>query len=828
MSLLDRRAVKPSLLARAESRRLSTPVGEHARTEFAQFLTPAPVADFLASLFDFSTLENASLLDPGTGAGSLSAAVADRWVQEGVGRLSVTGVEIDDLMRPTLSETFSDLRDAGIDAEVVAEDFVQWSSKQIDSLGSGTNLESRFDMAIMNPPYYKIGARSIERRVLSRLGVEVGNIYAGFVALAVRMLNENGQIVAITPRSFANGPYFKAFRKDLLRSMSLKRIHVYDSRDLAFSGDDVLQENVIFHAVRNDRKGKVTISSSFGPGDAELTRMVDHDDVVRPDDEESFIHLTRDDLDANIAERFATLPATLPELGVAVSTGRVVDFRSRDFLRQMPSANENTAPLVYPAHFFSGSIRWPISPGRKCNAIVRAPSTESLMLPNGPYVLVKRFTSKEERRRVVAVVSDSESLPGDVVAFENHLNVFHIQNGPLELEFARGLAAFLNSTLLDLHFRQWSGHTQVNATDLRSLRYPRNEQLISLGRAVGESSLAQEKIDQLVTAHIQELDHPGDSDPLMTHQRIQEAQAVLKALGLPKPQTNERSALTLLALLNLTANRSWSDIESPLMGITPMMQFMAQEYGKRYAPNSRETVRRQSIHQFVAAGVALINPDDSGRPTNSGDTVYQVPPILIEVLKTYASDDWDESIAKWRSSAPVLVERWERERAMSMIPVTLPDGTEVTLSAGGQNPLIKEVVHEFCPRFAPGSQVLYVGDAGDKFAVWKHEELSKLNVEVDEHGKMPDVVVHDPERGWLLLIEAVTSHGPMDAKRREELSQLFKGSTAGLVYVTAFLDKKTLAKYLPVISWETEVWMSEAPTHLIHFNGSRFLGPYDE
>lgn len=825
MSLLDHREATSSLLERTENRRMGNEVSGNARVDFAQFLTPAPVAEFLASLFELSSLDRASLLDPGAGAGSLSAAVADQWLACNDGRLSVTAVEIDETIRPLLLGTLDDLRAADIDSEVVADDFIHWSSRRIRE--RATDDESgQFDLAVMNPPYYKIGARSPERQVLSALGVELGNIYAAFIALSVRLLRAGGQLVAITPRSFANGPYFKAFRKDLLREMSFSRIHLYDSRDLAFSGDGVLQENVIFHAVKSTRRSPVTISSSFAPGEEELIRTVDHDEVVRPDDEECFVHLTRDDLDANVAARFAKLPCKLSEIDIRVSTGRVVDFRSRDFLRDMPSTD--TVPLIYPAHFSTGVIEWPLASSRKSNAIVRAPETESLMLPNGPYVLVKRFSSKEERRRVVAVVADSDSIPGSIVAFENHLNVFHDANKPLELSLARGLAAFLNSTVLDLHFRQWSGHTQVNATDLRSLRYPSREQLTALGEALGEARLEQSQIDQLVATHVHQLGHLGDRDPLMTHQRILEAQAILKELGLPKAQTNERSALTLLALVNLTATRSWTDIEAPLMGITPMMQFMFREYGKQYAPNSRETVRRQSVHQFVAAGLAVINPDDPNRPTNSGDTVYQVPFALIEVLKTYGSGDWDEAVAEWRRSVPGLIEKWARERSMTMIPVTLPNGREVKLTAGGQNPLIKEVVEQFCPRYAPGGQVLYVGDAGDKFVVWEREALASLKVAVGEQGKMPDVVVHDVERGWLLLIEAVTSHGPMDAKRREELSQLFKGSTAGLVYVTAFLDKKTLAKYLPVISWETEVWMSEAPTHLIHFNGSRFLGPYDD
>jgi len=397
----------------------------------------------------------------------------------------------------------------------------------------------------------------------------------------------------------------------------------------------------------------------------------------------------------------------------------------------------------------------------------------------------------------------------------------------LDDRFARGLACYLNSTLVDLYFRQFNGHTQVNATDLRQLPYPTRAQLERLGEAAGDAVLSQQKIDDLVSQHVSELSDPTGEGPLAVHRKITQARAVLQLLGLPKAQTNERSALTLLALIDLTPDKEWSDAENPLVGITPMMEFMATSYGKQYAPNSRETVRRQTVHQFVSAGVAVINPDNPSRPTNSGQTVYQLPDALVTTLRAYGTTDWDTRLTEWRSIAPTLIERWAKVRAMSMVPVTLPSGAQVALSPGGQNPLIKAVVEEFCPRFAPGGHVLYIGDTGDKFVVWEKDALEALGVAVNEKGKMPDLVVHDHERGWLLLVEAVTSHGPVDPKRQEELSLLFGDCEAGLVYVTAFMDRKTLAERLPSISWETEVWIADDPTHMIHFDGARFLGPYE-
>jgi hypothetical protein len=307
--------------------------------------------------------------------------------------------------------------------------------------------------------------------------------------------------------------------------------------------------------------------------------------------------------------------------------------------------------------------------------------------------------------------------------------------------------------------------------------------------------------------------------------KIREALAILKALGMPRGQQNERSALTLLSLLALKPRTPWAKASNPLMGITPMMDFFAENYGKKYAPNSRETVRRFTVHQMEQAGLITRNPD-APRAVNSPDNVYQIEATTLELLKTFGTSEWDRNLSAYFETRQTLREKYAAERVMRMIPVTLPDGTTIELSPGGQNILIKEIIDNFCPRYTPGGKVVYVGDAGEKFAIWEKESLVNLGVIVDEHGKMPDVVVYFTAKDWLVLIEAVTSHGPVNAKRHRELHQLFRSARVGLVFVTAFLDRRAMAKYLGEIAWETEVWVADAPTHLIHFNGERFLGPY--
>lgn len=309
---------------------------------------------------------------------------------------------------------------------------------------------------------------------------------------------------------------------------------------------------------------------------------------------------------------------------------------------------------------------------------------------------------------------------------------------------------------------------------------------------------------------------------------IKAAHQVIISLGLPRAQQNERSALSLLALLNLTPGKAWADAENPLMGITPIMDWARQHYGKDYAPNTRETFRRQTMHQFCDAGIALYNPDKPDRPVNSPKAVYQIEPSALALLRTFGTPAWHDSLTAYLAERETLVARYAMEREQNRIPVEIAPGKEITLSPGEHSELIRAIIEDFAPRFAPGSVLVYAGDTGDKLGYFDAPLLSGLGVEVDTHGKMPDVVLHFTAKNWLLLVESVTSHGPVDGKRHAELSKLFSQSNAGLVYVTAFPNRAIMGRYLGEIAWETEVWVADAPSHLIHFNGVRFLGPYSD
>lgn len=309
-------------------------------------------------------------------------------------------------------------------------------------------------------------------------------------------------------------------------------------------------------------------------------------------------------------------------------------------------------------------------------------------------------------------------------------------------------------------------------------------------------------------------------------QKLREARTILIDLGLPRAQLNERTALCLLCLLDMKPSGSWKAAKAPLVGITPIMDWSRDNYGKAYAPNTRETFRRQSMHQFMEAGICLYNPDKPDRPVNSPAAVYQIEPTLLGVIKTYGTNKYKPLLKAYCRIRQTLAEKYAAAREMNMIPVKLKDGTKIKLSAGDHSELIRAIVEDFGARYVPDGQLVYVGDTGNKHGYYDIALLKKLGVDLDGHGKFPDVVIYYPDKNWLLLTESVTSHGPVDAKRYDELIKLFGGASAGLVFVSAFPDRKTFLKYLEVIAWETEVWIANAPTHMIHFNGSRFLGPY--
>lgn len=475
--------------------RLSKDTDAKKKSQFGQFFTPGGTATFMAGLFPAAE-GTCRLLDAGAGIGSLAAAFLERWSSGGFGfqRVEVDAFEIDGSLHSQLVKTLRKYASSGLSVAVHGDDFIHAAT---DALCGGLFSKSlpRYTHAILNPPYKKINSNSAHRLALRRVGIETVNLYSAFVALAVAQAAPGGQIVAIIPRSFCNGPYYRPFRDFILERAAVRHMHLFESRSKAFKDDEVLQENVIIRLKRGGQQGAVTVSTST---DDTFTDLVTHehpfDRIVFPDDLERFIRVPTSP-EKNAIELSEAVRCTLADLGIKVSTGPVVDFRLKEHLRDMPGAG--TVPLLYPGHFSNTGTLWPIEGMKKPNAIERNTDTEKWLYPSGFYCVVRRFSSKEEKRRIVAsVVEPSAFGDAPVLGFENHLNLFHENKRGLPEALARGLAVFLNTTAVDEDFRRFNGHTQVNATDLKLMKYPSRESLIGLGKwAMQQGTLTQEQID---------------------------------------------------------------------------------------------------------------------------------------------------------------------------------------------------------------------------------------------------------------------------------------------------------------------------------------------
>lgn len=308
--------------------------------------------------------------------------------------------------------------------------------------------------------------------------------------------------------------------------------------------------------------------------------------------------------------------------------------------------------------------------------------------------------------------------------------------------------------------------------------------------------------------------------------KINEAIAIITALGFPRAQQNERSALSLLALVQLQEEGSWQQLQEPRLGVRAILDFCRNEYLKPYAENSRESFRKETLHQFVDAGLVLQNPDEPSRPPNSPKWCYQISPEAKQLLAVFGTPAWPNALDVYLAKVGSLAEKYKAYRDLALVPCTLPDGSIFEMSAGAHSELIRDIIQEFAPRFAPGSRLLYVGDTGNKGVIHDEAFMASLGIYVHERGKMPDAILYREDKQWLYLIESVTSVGPVDGKRHGELVHLFGKAKAGLVFVTAFPSRQLMARFLTEIAWETEVWCSDHPSHLIHFNGDRFMGPH--
>ncbi|PFA69844.1 SAM-dependent methyltransferase [Bacillus sp. AFS015802] len=466
-----------------------------------QYFTPMGIAYFMASMFKPVKKREINFLDAGAGVGNLTAAFIAyvcSWEVKPQ-KIKVILYEIDntiiDELRANMEISSEMCHEHRIQLEIVLknEDFISYTIDEIHE-----KKETLYDYIILNPPYKKLNTNTKEKRLLSSIKIEVPNYYAAFVSLSLRLLKSKGQLVCITPRSFCNGQYFKSFRSDLLEKIKFEWIHLFDSRKDIFY-DNVLQETIIMYLTKNAQtiNHNITITESVNVEFSEIRKIKKKfENVVFPNDKEKIIRLNKED-DLGLVEKMHSLPCTLENLGITVSTGPVVDFREKAGLLRFEST-QFSIPLIYPEHFFNGFIKWPII-SKKPGYLIQDKSNFNNLRPPGIYVLVKRVSSKEEKKRIIAAVYDSQYIGKFKVAFDNKVNYFHTgKKGLLSRNKAKGLTLYLNSSLVDFYFRTFSGSTQVNVSDLKTLKYPSLEMLERLGTYYENELPPQEEIDQLI------------------------------------------------------------------------------------------------------------------------------------------------------------------------------------------------------------------------------------------------------------------------------------------------------------------------------------------
>lgn len=476
-------------------RRVIAPgIAPKRKSALGQFMTPAPVARFMASLFPPSTLPTCTLLDAGAGVGALTCAFLDRWASSDGFTFCdalIDAYEIDNTLRDHLDRMlFRYASRLPVSYRAIPNDFIETAALQ-------SLAPRRYTHAILNPPYRKINSLSSHRLILRQVGIETVNLYTAFVALALSLMQPGGQLVAIIPRSFCNGPYYRPFREFMLSRSALRHLHLFASRTKAFKDDGVLQENVIMRLECAGVQGNVTVSNSTDDSFSDLETH-DHpfDRIVLPGDPDKFIHVPTT-LGYNAIELSKGVQSSLADLGIGVSTGPVVDFRMLEYIQEKP--DEDSVPLLYPGHFSGQATHWPKEGIKRGNAIRLNEKTKKLLYPNGFYTVVRRFSSKEEPRRIIASVVSPDRFAGvNFLGFENHLNVFHQEKRGLPEALAYGLAVFLNTTAVDENFRRFNGHTQVNATDLRLMKYPDRRTLTAIGESArSEGHITQARLDAI-------------------------------------------------------------------------------------------------------------------------------------------------------------------------------------------------------------------------------------------------------------------------------------------------------------------------------------------
>ncbi len=695
-----------------------------------QFLTPPAIARYMAK--QLGEVKNGdSLLEPALGSGVLVCAVIEQLIaKKRPLEVSITAYETDkqlcEASREVLELASKEAEKSGIKIhyQVFQEDFILacLPDEQPSLFRSNESGDKAFNRIVSNPPYFKLNIE--DKRVKAVYGKLNGhtNIYTLFMALSAKLLSPQGRACFIVPRSFCSGVYFSEFRRDLLKDVTPLSVHVFQSRNDVFKGDEVLQENVIFSFEKSSQSqehrywaGYVNISSSKDDKNLEndnISRQVSFNHFLSDHDGLLLFRIPTGILDEQILEAVDKWDGSLERYGFQVSTGRVVPFRAKELLKQQTKAGNGTVPLLWMQNVKPYQVKFPLDRFDKPQAILA--NDPSLLLPNANYVLSRRFSAKEDKRRLVSAPFIGENFSFEQIGFENHLNVVFKKKGMLSVSETIGLSALLNSAIIDRYFRIVNGNTQVNAAELRIMPIPPLEVINNIGEKIQKVQAdSQEKIESIIFSTLWESNLLTEEFPIIQETRItmgkiEQAQEILEALGLPSAQQNEISALTLLALAQLSENTAWKNATSASLRVHDILVEIKQRYGREYAENSRETIRRKVLHQFEQAGIVIRNMDDPERPTNSGLNNYLLSDLVLDVIRSYGTSKWKAKSKNFVDQQGRLLDVYQRAKEQNKIPLQIAEGKIYKLSPGRHNKLEVAIVEEFGPRFAPGAKLIYL------------------------------------------------------------------------------------------------------------------------
>lgn len=467
-----------------------------------QFFTPTPIARLLASFCNLSKTK-IKILDPGCGTAILSCALVEHLVetQVEIEQIELIAYETDLELIPFLQKSLDYLKEwllnKGIHFKYIlhCSDFVLKNASvlkenRLPSLfEEKSSVDKNFDIIISNPPYFKLSKDDKRVIVSQELVSGQPNIYSIFMGIAAKLLSENGELIFITPRSFASGNYFKAFRELFFSTVQIEKIHLFNSRKETFNRDNVLQETVVIKAIREkiDPNKKVLISSSAGTKDIfePVIKSFKSSELIDLNSKEKILHLPTSDKEENILSLVSTWENFLSDFNIRISTGPVVSFRALDYIENdYENRTLFSAPLFWLHNVHKMILEWPKQLKNKGQFIRIESGSKSLLIPNKNYILLRRFSTKDDKSRLIAAPYFCNFAKSDYIGVENKVNYIYRKNGHLDRNEVVGLCALLNSELFDTYFQVFNGNVNVSATELREMRFPPLSDVKEIGNEI--------------------------------------------------------------------------------------------------------------------------------------------------------------------------------------------------------------------------------------------------------------------------------------------------------------------------------------------------------